>query len=48
MADTDKIELIMRQTNYDSITAEQKLSAHNNDATQVIREYLNPKKNNKI
>ena len=48
MADSDKIELIMRQTNYDTITAEQKLSEHKNDATQVIREYLNPNKINKI
>ena len=47
MADTDKIELIMRQTDYDKTTAEQKLIAHNNDITQVIREYLNPNKINK-
>ena len=31
----------MRQTDYDQITAEQKLEAHNNDAIKVIREYLN-------
>ena len=48
MADSDKIELIMRQTDYDKTTAEQKLIAHNNDTTQVIREYLNPNKINKI
>jgi hypothetical protein len=37
----EKVELIMRQTDYDQITAEQKLEAHNNDAIKVIREYLN-------
>ncbi len=44
----DKIELIMRQTDYDKITAEQKLTEHNDDAMQVIREYLKPSKPNKI
>lgn len=43
----EKIELIMRQTDYDQITAEQKLEAHNNDAIQVIREYLKSGKTEK-
>ena len=41
------IELIMRQTNYDKSTAEEKLAQHNNDATQVIRDYLSGGKINK-
>jgi hypothetical protein len=44
----EKIELIMRQTNYDRSTAEQKLAEHNNDTMIVIRDYLNPQKTNKI
>ena len=39
------ISLVMRQTNYDSITAEQKLSEHNQNVLQVIREYMEPNKN---
>jgi CTP-dependent riboflavin kinase len=45
---SDKIDLIMRQTNYDEVTAEKKLTEHNDDAMQVIREYLNPGKATKI
>ena len=37
----EQIAMIMRQTNYDATTAEAKLSEHNNDVLQVIREYLN-------
>ena len=38
---SDKVEMIMRQTDYDETTAEQKLSEHDNDAMRVIRAYLN-------
>jgi hypothetical protein len=38
--DTDKIDIIMRQTDYDYITAKEKLAEHK-DVMQVIREYLN-------
>jgi hypothetical protein len=38
--DTDKIEMIMRQTNYDQTTAREKLTEHQNDVMRVIREYL--------
>jgi len=38
---SEKIEVVMRQTDYDHITAEQKLAEHNDDVLQVIREYLN-------
>lgn len=40
-ADTDKIAMIMRQTNYDDIKAKEKLAEHQNDHMKVIREYLN-------
>jgi len=40
-ADKDKIAMIMRQTNYDDITAKKKLAEHMDDAMKVIREYLN-------
>jgi len=40
-ADKDKIAMIMRQTNYDDITAKEKLAEHKDDAMKVIREYLN-------
>ena len=43
----EQVSMIMRQTNYDTATAEQKLSEHNNDVTAVIRSYLNPGKVNK-
>jgi hypothetical protein len=38
--DTDKIDIIMRQTDYDYITARAKLAEHK-DVMKVIREYLN-------
>ncbi len=37
----EKINIILRQTDYNRIHVEQKLAEHNNDVTQVIREYLN-------
>ena len=40
------ISLVMRQTNYDSTTADQKLSEHNQNVLQVIREYMDPNKKN--
>ena len=36
----DAIEMIMRQTNYDQTTAREKLTEHQNNVMQVIREYL--------
>ena len=36
----DAIEMIMRQTNYDETTAREKLTEHQNNVMQVIREYL--------
>ncbi len=44
---TDKIEMIMRQTNYDETTAREKLAEHK-DVMQVIREYLKGDKINII
>lgn len=44
---TEQINMILRQTDYDVPTAEQKLKQHNN-VIQVIREYLNNGKNNVI
>ena len=38
------VEMIMRQTDYDAATAQQKLKEHNNDIMQVIREYMGPSK----
>ena len=38
------IAMIMRQTDYDTTTAEQKLKEHNDDIMQVIREYMGPSK----
>jgi len=40
----EKVDMILRQTNYDKTTAEQKLIEYNNDAVQVIRAYLNADK----
>jgi hypothetical protein len=42
------VEMIMRQTDYDNATAQKKLTEHNNDVTQVIREYMTPVRPNKI
>jgi len=44
----DTLSLIMRQTDYDRTTAEQKMLEHNNDVMQVIREYMTPVKPIKI
>ncbi len=44
---SDKIDLIMRQTDYNKTTAEEKLSEYKDDAMQVIRAYLNGGKINK-
>lgn len=38
--DISKIEMVVRQTNYDKETAEKKLSEFNNDPIQVIKDYL--------
>jgi hypothetical protein len=38
----EPLEIIMRQTNYDKDTAQKKLTEHNNDSMQVIREYMKP------
>ena len=42
MSESNKslIEMVMRNTDYTEDQAEQKLVAHNNDITSVIREYL--------
>lgn len=42
-----KVDLIMRQTDYNKTTAEEKLAEYNDDAMQVIRAYLNDGKINK-
>jgi hypothetical protein len=44
----DRIDMIMRQTDYDQNTAEKKLNDHQNDVTEVIREYMAPAKPAKI
>jgi hypothetical protein len=36
----DKVDMIMRQTDYDHATATEKLAEHNDDVMQVIRAYL--------
>ena len=33
-------DIIMRQTDYDEETTEQKLKEHNNDVLKIIREYM--------
>jgi hypothetical protein len=38
----------MRQTDYDRTTAQQKLTEHNNDVMQVLREYMAPAKPIKV
>ena len=42
MSESDKslIEMVMRNTDYTEAQAQEKLVAHNNDITCVIREYL--------
>ena len=44
----DPLSVIMRQTDYDRTTAEQKMLEHNNDVMQVIREYMAPAKPIKV
>ena len=44
----DPLSLIMRQTNYDEATAQQKMLEHNNDVMQVLREYMTPAKPIKV
>ena len=39
-----KLEIVMRQTNYDKETAEKKLIEHNYDLMLVVREYMGPPK----
>ena len=40
----EPLDMIMRQTNYDKDIAQKKLTEHNNDYMQVIREYMTPTK----
>jgi hypothetical protein len=42
----EKVDMILRQTNYDKTTAQQKLIECDNDAIHVIRAYLNADKVN--
>ena len=42
------LDVIMRQTDYDQATAQQKMVEHNNDVMKVIREYMAPAKPTKI
>ena len=44
---TERINMILRQTDYDVPTAEQKLKTNNYNVTQVIRDYLNNGKLNR-
>ena len=37
---SEKIDIVMRQTNYDKEMAETKLKEHNNDIMKVISEYM--------
>ena len=37
------IEIVKRQTNYDDDTIIKKLSEHNNNVLNIIREFMNPK-----
>jgi len=45
--DNDKVEIIMRQTNYDKDLATKKLLEWDNNHMNVIREYMNPSFQNK-
>ena len=42
------LDVIMRQTDYDQATAQQKMVEHDNDVMKVIREYMAPAKPTKI
>ncbi len=44
----EPLDVIMRQTDYDRATAQQKMLEHNNDVMQVIREYMAPAKPIKV
>jgi hypothetical protein len=44
----DPLSMIMRQTDYDQATAQQKMIEHDNDIMKVIREYMAPAKPTKI
>ena len=44
MDDNEKINMIMRQTNYDKEMSEKKIKEHNDDVMSVIREYMGPSK----
>jgi hypothetical protein len=44
----EPLGMIMRQTDYNKETAQQKLTEHNNDVMEVIREYMAPVKPHKI
>lgn len=37
---SEKVQMIMRQTDYDQETAEQKLAEHHDDPIKVIKNYL--------
>lgn len=37
---SEKVQMIMRQTDYDQETAEQKLAEHHDDPIKVIKDYL--------
>jgi hypothetical protein len=41
----ENVGIVMRQTNYTKEEAEQKLSLHNNNVLDTVREYLNIKEN---
>lgn len=45
--DNEKVEIIMRQTNYDKDLATKKLLEWDNNYMNVIREYMNPSFQNK-
>jgi hypothetical protein len=44
----ENIDIVMRQTNYTKEEAEQKLSIHNNNILDTVREYLNIKENEQL
>lgn len=47
MEHEEQIDMILRQTNYNKETAEQKLKDHTGDILSVIREYMGPSRVNK-
>ena len=44
----ENIDIVMRQTNYTKEEAEQKLSIHNNNILDTVREYLNIKEKEEL